>query len=58
MVFGKTGHRRAYLGIALIGADTQAAILKFERDRKLPPTGHMSDRLVKELSNMTGRPID
>lgn len=42
----------------LIGADTQAAITKFERDRKLPVTGQMSDRLVKELSGMTGRPID
>src|SRR5262245_18177546 len=42
----------------LIGADTQAAITKFERDRKLPVTGQMSDRLVKELSTMTGRPID
>jgi hypothetical protein len=42
----------------LIGADTQAAITKFERDRKLPVTGQMSDRLVKELSAMTGRPID
>jgi hypothetical protein len=42
----------------LIGADTQAAITKFERDRKLPVTGQMSDRLVKELSSMTGRPID
>ena len=42
----------------LIGADTQAAILKFERDRKLPVTGQMSDRLVKELSTMTVRPID
>lgn len=42
----------------LIGADTQAAILKFERDRKLPVTGQMSDRLVRELSAMTGRPID
>ena len=41
-----------------IGADTQAAITKFERDRKLPVTGQMSDRLVKELSVMTGRPID
>src|SRR5262249_33339844 len=28
----------------LIGADTQAAITKFERDRKLPVTGQMSDR--------------
>jgi hypothetical protein len=42
----------------LIGADTQAAIVKFERDRKLPVTGQMSDRLVRELSAMTGRPID
>ena len=42
----------------LIGADTQAAITKFERDRKLPLTGQMSDRLVKELSAMTGRPLD
>ena len=41
-----------------IGADTQAAITKFERDRKLPVTGQMSDRLVRELSQMTGRPID
>jgi hypothetical protein len=42
----------------LIGADTQAAILKFERERKLPVTGQMSDRLVRELSVLTGRPID
>jgi peptidoglycan hydrolase-like protein with peptidoglycan-binding domain len=41
-----------------IGADTQAAILKFERDRKLPVTGQMSDRLVRELTAMIGRPID
>ena len=41
-----------------IGADTQAAIQKFERDRKLPVTGQMSDRLVRELAAMIGRPID
>jgi len=41
-----------------IGADTQTAISKFERDRKLPVTGQMSDRLVKELAAMIGRPID
>jgi len=41
-----------------IGSDTQAAIQKFERDRKLPVTGQMSDRLVKELAAMTGKPID
>jgi hypothetical protein len=41
-----------------VGSDTQAAIQKFERDRKLPVTGQMSDRLVRELTTMTGRPID
>jgi hypothetical protein len=41
-----------------IGVDTQNAIAKFERDRKLPVTGQMSDRLVKELTAMIGHPID
>ena len=41
-----------------VGADTQAAISKFERERKLPVTGQMSDRLVKELTAMIGHPID
>jgi hypothetical protein len=41
-----------------IGSDTQAAIQKFERDRKIPITGQMSDRLVRELSAVTGRAID
>src|ERR1700733_4353836 len=41
-----------------IGSDTQAAIQKFERERKLPVTGQMSDRLVRDLSAMTGHSID
>lgn len=41
-----------------VGADTQAAIQKFEQDRKLPPTGQMSERLVKELGLATGRSFD
>jgi hypothetical protein len=41
-----------------VGTDTQAAIQKFERDRKIPLTGQMSDRLVRELTAMIGRPID
>jgi len=41
-----------------VGSDTQTAIQKFERDRKLPITGQMSDRLVRELSAATGRAID
>jgi hypothetical protein len=41
-----------------VGADTQAAISKFEHARKLPVTGQMSDRLVRELTVMIGHPID
>jgi outer membrane biosynthesis protein TonB len=41
-----------------IGSDTQAAIAKFERDRKLPVTGQMSDRVARELSTMIGHPIE
>lgn len=41
-----------------IGSDTQAAIQKFERERKIPVTGQMSDRLVRELTAMVGHPID
>jgi peptidoglycan hydrolase-like protein with peptidoglycan-binding domain len=42
----------------IIGSDTQAAIEKFERDRKLPATGQVSDRLVRELTVMIGHPVD
>src|SRR5271169_6418566 len=42
----------------MIGSDTQAAIQKFERARKLPVTGQLSDRLVRELTGMIGHPID
>jgi hypothetical protein len=41
-----------------IGSDTQAAIAKFERERKIPATGQMSDRMVRELSAMIGHAID
>ena len=41
-----------------VGSDTQAAIQKFERERKMPVTGQVSDRLVRELAAMIGRPID
>jgi len=39
-------------------AETQSAIEKFERDRKLPITGQASDRVVRELAAMTGRPLE
>jgi peptidoglycan hydrolase-like protein with peptidoglycan-binding domain len=37
---------------------TKAAIEKFERDRKLPVTGQISDRLVRDLAATTGRPLE
>ncbi|MGA7997568.1 MAG: peptidoglycan-binding domain-containing protein [Bradyrhizobium sp.] len=40
------------------GTDTQAAIAKFERERKLPVTGQVSDRLVRELAAVIGHPVD
>ncbi|MBI5262536.1 MAG: peptidoglycan-binding protein [Bradyrhizobium sp.] len=41
-----------------IGADTQAAIGKFEREHKMPVTGQVSERLVRELAAATGRAIE
>ena len=34
------------------------AIEKFERDRNLPVTGDISDRFVRDLAAMTGRPLE
>jgi hypothetical protein len=42
----------------IVDAETRAAIEKFERERKLPVTGQPSDRLARELSGLTGRPLD
>jgi hypothetical protein len=42
----------------MIGPDTQAAIQKFERERKLPVTGQVSDRVVHELAIVIGHPIE
>jgi peptidoglycan hydrolase-like protein with peptidoglycan-binding domain len=42
----------------IVDAETQAAIEKFERERKLPVTGQASDRVMRELSSMTGRALD
>jgi hypothetical protein len=40
------------------GTDTQIAIAKFERERRLPVTGQVSDRLVRELAAAIGHPIE
>jgi hypothetical protein len=42
----------------MVGPDTQAAIQRFERERKLPVTGQVSDRLVRELAIVIGHPIE
>ena len=42
----------------IVDTETQTAIEKFERERKLPITGQASDRLVRELAAMTGRPLE
>ncbi len=42
----------------VVGPETTAAIQKFERDRKQPITGQISDRLIRDLTVLTGRPIE
>ncbi|HVY57771.1 MAG TPA: peptidoglycan-binding protein [Xanthobacteraceae bacterium] len=42
----------------IVDADTRAAIERFERERQLPVTGQVSDRLVRELAAVTGRPLE
>ncbi len=39
-------------------SDTRVGIEKFERDHQLPVTGQISDRFVRELAAMTGRPLE
>lgn len=42
----------------IVDGETQAAIEKFERERKLPITGQLSHRIVRELAAITGRPLE
>ena len=41
----------------IMGPETKKAIEDFERERRLPVTGQVSDRLVRELSTVTGKPL-
>jgi hypothetical protein len=41
-----------------MGSETKAAIAQFERSRKMPVTGQISPRLLRELSALTGRPLE
>ncbi|WP_428029232.1 peptidoglycan-binding domain-containing protein [Ancylobacter sp.] len=38
----------------VFGAATQEAIERFERDRRLPVTGQMSERVIRELNAVSG----
>jgi peptidoglycan hydrolase-like protein with peptidoglycan-binding domain len=42
----------------VVDADTKAAIERFERERRLPITGQLSDRVARELASVTGRPLE
>ncbi|HET9904702.1 MAG TPA: peptidoglycan-binding protein [Xanthobacteraceae bacterium] len=37
---------------------TRSAIERFERERRLPVTGKLTDRLMRELAAVTGRPLE
>jgi peptidoglycan hydrolase-like protein with peptidoglycan-binding domain len=41
-----------------IDPETQSAIERFERERRLPVTGQLSHRVVRELATITGRPLE
>jgi Putative peptidoglycan binding domain len=42
----------------ILDEPTSSAIAKFERERKLPVTGRLTDRLLSELAAMTGHPVE
>ena len=42
----------------MAGAGTRQALERFEKDRRLPVTGELKPRTVKELSAQAGMPID
>ncbi|MDE2377033.1 peptidoglycan-binding protein [Bradyrhizobium sp.] len=39
-------------------AETQAAIVKFEREHRMQPTGQVSERLLRELGSAIGHPVE
>ena len=42
----------------VLDADTKGAIERFERERRLPITGQLSERVTRELASVTGRPLE
>jgi len=45
-------------GQRTIGGETQAAIKRFESEHKMPVTGQVSDRLLRELAAAIGHPVE
>jgi peptidoglycan hydrolase-like protein with peptidoglycan-binding domain len=41
-----------------MGPATRTAIERFERDRRLTPTGELNPRTVRELTAAFGQPLD
>lgn len=41
-----------------MSGETQSAIQKFEREHKMPVTGQLSDRLLRELAAAIGHPVE
>lgn len=41
-----------------MGPSTRAAIERFEKEQKLPVTGKITDKLVRDLGALTGRPLE
>ncbi|MGY4625897.1 peptidoglycan-binding domain-containing protein [Bradyrhizobium sp. USDA 4486] len=41
-----------------MSGETQSAIQKFEREHKMPVTGQVSDRLLRELAAVIGHPVE
>jgi hypothetical protein len=39
-------------------AETKAAVERFERARRQPVTGQLSEQLVHDLAALTGRPLE
>jgi len=42
----------------VVDGETKSAIERFERERRLPVTGQVSDRVARELAVVTGRPLE
>jgi len=42
----------------IVDAETRAAVQRFERDRKLPVTGEISEVVKRELANLAGHDLN